>query len=127
MATTDEYHAFEYEYIEVRSEGIDSTLRAIGFAFDLRSPVPEIWETGYFNIATLPYHRWQFVRAHVKGKHGWVDPQKGVNYNSGWFSIPAEVNDFPLMLNACLAEVKLRLEAEAQAEEDRAKLAAGRT
>ena len=29
------------------------------------------------------------------------------------------------MLNSCLVEVKLRLEAEAQAEEDRAKLAAG--
>ena len=127
MATT-EYNTFEYDDFEVHSEGDDSALRGIGFAFDLRSPVPEIWETGYFNIrsvAGLPHHRWQFVRAHVKGKHGWVDPQKAVNYDSGWSPIPAEVSDFPVMLNACLAEVKSRLEAEAQAEEDRAKLAAG--
>ena len=125
MAATGEYHASEYDQIEVYSEGSDSALRAIGFAFDLSSPVPEKWQTGYFSVATLPHHRWQFVRAHVKGNHGWVNPQKGVNYDSDWFSIPAEVTDFPVMLNACLAEVKLRLEAEAQAEEDRAKLAAG--
>ena len=110
--------------IDVHHERGNSTLRVIGDAYDLNTPVPERWWTGYFNTVTLPSTRFQHVRAHAKGKSAWVNPQRGVNYTSHWFPIPSEVNDFPVMLNACLAGVKLRLETEAQIEEDRAKLAA---
>ncbi len=100
----------------VRSEGNDSILRAVGVSFDLKSPFPEKWEIGQLNTITLPNKPWQLVRARVIGK--------GANHNSSWFPIPSEVNDFPVMLNACLAEVKLRLESTTQIEEDRAKIAA---
>ena len=124
MATA-KYHGSEYSDVDVNYEGGDSTLRAIGYPFDLSTPIPGKWETGYFNTAILPSPRWQFVRAHVRGKHGRVAPRGGINYDSPWFTVPAQITDFPVMINACLAEVKLRLEAEAQAEENRAKLAAG--
>ena len=74
---------------------------------------------------SFPSSTYHNIGVYVEGKSGSVYPRDGVNYGSRWYSIPAEVNDFPAMLNACLAGVKLRLESEAQAEEDRAKLAAG--
>jgi len=110
--------------IDVHNERGNSTLRVIGETYDLHTPVPQHWWTGYFNTVTLPSTRFQHVKAHVNGKSGWVNPQRGINYTSRWFTIPPEVNDFAVMLNACLAEVKLRLETEAQVEEDRSKLAA---
>ena len=110
--------------IGVRKESGDSTLRMIGVTYDLNSPVPERWWTGYFNTVELPSPRFQHVRVFASGEGSWVRPTLGVNYTSPWFLIPPRVNDFPVMLNACLNNVKLRLETAAQMERDRTKLAA---
>ena len=92
-------------------EGDASSLRVIGDIYDLASPVTA-W--GWF-----PDPQYQYARVKARGGLG-----AGVHLYSPWFPIPAEVNDFPVMLNACLAGVKLRLETEQQLEENRAKLAA---
>ena len=118
---------FEYaRTIEAPHEPGESGVRVVGDLFDLNTPIPNLWRSGGYDSVFLPssfYHNLGVV-AHNLGIM--ADKYRGgVNPGSRWFSIPAEVNDFPVMLNACLAGVKLRLEAEAQAEEDRAKLAAG--
>ena len=117
-------NSFDQDSIDVHYEHSNSALRVIGNTYSLNTPVPEQWQTGYFNIVILPSAYYQHVRAHANGEGSWVNPQGSINYTSRWFPIPPEVNDFPVMLNACLAEVKLRLETEAQMEDDRAKLAA---
>ena len=116
--------SFDHRTIDVYNESGDSTLLVIGHTYDLNTPVPGLWETGYFNTVTLPSIHYEYVKVHVNGRGSWVNPQDGVNYTSQWFPISSEVNDFPVMLNACLAGVKLRLETGAQIEEDRVKLAA---
>ena len=118
---------FEYaRTIEAPHEPGELGVRVVGDLFDLNTPIPDLWRSGGYRSVSLPssfFHNLGVV-AHNLGvmadKYG-----GGVNPGSRWLSIPAEVNDFPVMLNACLAGVKLRLEAEAQAEGDRAKLAAG--
>ena len=119
-----EKNSFDVYDIGVRKESGDSTLRIIGVTYDLNSPVPERWWTGYFNTVELPSPRFQHVRVFASGEGSWVRPTLGVNYTSPWFLIPPRVNDFPVMLNACLNNVKLRLETAAQMERDRTKLAA---
>ena len=119
-----EKNSFDVYDIGVRKESGDSTLRVIGVTYDLNSPVPERWWTGYFNTVELPSARFQHIRVFASGEGSWVHPTLGVNYTSPWFLIPPRVNDFPVMLNACLNNVKLRLETAAQMERDRTKLAA---
>ena len=119
-----EENSFDVYNIGVRKESGDSTLRIIGVTYDLNSPVPERWWTGYFNTVELPSPRFQHVRVFASGEGSWVRPTLGVNYTSPWFLIPPRVNDFPVMLNACLNNIKLRLETAAQMERDRTKLAA---
>ena len=106
------------ERVSVRYEPGESALRAVGDTYDLTDPVSDNWLIGGYYGVTLPSTRWHHVQVRPSGG------PTGVNYPSRWFPIPTEVNDFPVMLNACLAGVKLRLETEAQLEEDRAKLAA---
>ena len=102
---------------EVSYEPGNSALRVVGGTFGLDDAVPDYWRPAGGSRVVLPHPRYK----HVRTMAAWPD---GVNQYSRWFSTPAELNDFPVMLNSCLAGVKLRLETEAQLEEDRAKLAA---
>ena len=120
-----QYHHYGRHTVEAPHEPGDSALRVVGDLFDLNTPIPNDWRTGFYGSVFLPSTTFHSLGLSVKGKSSSVYPSDGVNYGSRWFSVPSEVNDFPVMINACLAEVKLRLEAEAQAEEDRGKLAAG--
>ena len=49
-----------------------------------------------------------------------------VNNRSPWFSLPANVNDFNLLMNDCLAGIKQRLENAAKLEETRQRVEAER-
>ena len=49
-----------------------------------------------------------------------------VNNRSPWFSIPANINDFNLLMNDCLAGIKQRLENAAKLEETRQRVQAER-
>ena len=100
----------------------NSSLRVVGDLFDLNTPIPNGWRIGSFYSVYLPSTTYYNLGVYVKVKFG---ESPGINSGSRWFPIPAEVNDFPVMLNACLAGIKLRLETEAQSEEDRVKLVAG--
>ena len=122
----------EYGYndhtVDAPHEPANSALRVVGDLFDLNTPIPNGWRTGsYYSVYSvyLPSTIYHNLGVYVEGKSGQRLPVDGINSGSRWFPIPAEVNDFPVMLNACLAGIKLRLETEAQAEEDRAKLVAG--
>ena len=117
---------FHYDHtVDAPHEPGESAVRVVGDLFDLNTPIPNRWRTGFYGTVSFPSTTWHNLGVYVEGKSGAVYPLDGVNYGSRWFSIPAEVNDFPVMVNTCLAGVKLRLEAEAQAEEDRGKLTAG--
>ena len=49
-----------------------------------------------------------------------------VNNRSPWFSVPANINDFNLLMNDCLAGIKQRLENAAKLEETRQRVEAER-
>ena len=119
-----QYYDYDHTVETLHGPG-DSSLRVFGDPFDLNTLISDRWRTGVYSNVRLPSSTYHNIGIYVGGKSGYMYPRDGVNYGSRWFPIPAEVNDFPVMINACLAEVKLRREAEAQAEEDRAKLAAG--
>ena len=110
--------------VEARHEPGESAVRVVGDSFDLNTPIPNQWRTGLFSSVWFPSTTYHNLGVYVPARSNYGSRVDGINYWSRWFSIPAEVNDFPVMLNACLAGVKLRLETEAQIEEDRAKLAA---
>ena len=102
-------------------EGDNTSLRLLGNLYSLNNSIPEQWRpiANEYYVRNLRDHR--TVQLIVRD---WGVNSKGVNHDSRKLSIPSEVNDFLVMLNACLAEVKLRLDTDAQLEEDRAKLAA---
>ena len=50
----------------------------------------------------------------------------GINNESSWLPMPANINDFNLLMNDCLAGIKQRLENEAKLEETRQKVEAER-
>ena len=54
------------------------------------------------------------------------DAQYGINTESIWLPMPANINDFNLLMNDCLAGIKQRLENEAKLEETRQKVEAER-
>ena len=54
------------------------------------------------------------------------DAQQGINTESNWLPMPANINDFNLLMNDCLAGIKQRLENEAKLEETRQKVEAER-
>ena len=115
---------YHYDHtVDAPHEPGNSAFRVVGDLFDLNTPIPNRWRTGFYDSVILPSSTFHNLGVYVEGKSGSSHPVDGVNYGSRWFSVPSEVNDFPVMLNACLAEVKLRLETEAQVEKDRAKLA----
>ena len=116
---------FSYDYtVEAPHEPGNSGLRVFGDLFYLDTPIPNRWRTGFYDSVSFPSTTFHNLGLYVEGKSNAVYPGDGVNYASRWFSVPPEVNDFPVMLNACLAGVKLRLETEAQMERDRTRLAA---
>ena len=102
-------------------EGDNTSLRLFGNLYSLNSSIPEQWHpiANEYYVRNLRDHR--TVQLLVRD---WGVNSKSVNHDSRKLPMPSEVNDFPVMLNACLAGVKLRLETEAQMEEDRGKLAA---
>ncbi len=101
-------------------EGGNSSLRMLGYLYSLNDRIPEEWSPR--SSSGLYGQLWNYRNVLLRNNDWGGD--RSVNYTSRWLPIPPEINDFPVTLNACLAGVKLRLETEAQVEEDRAKLAA---
>ena len=101
-------------------ESGNSSLRILGYLYSLSSRIPEHWYPwqGKSHHDLRDYRDIQLITQYGSKE------SKSINHTSRRLPIPPEVNDFPVMLNACLAGVKLRLETEAQMEEDRGKLAA---
>ena len=95
-------------------------MRMLGYLYSLNDRIPEEWSPR--SSSGLYGQLWNYRNVLLRNNDWGGD--RSVNYTSRWLPIPPEINDFPVTLNACLAGVKLRLETEAQVEEDRAKLAA---
>ena len=55
-----------------------------------------------------------------------IGESSSVNNRSPWFSFPANINDFNLLMNDCLAGIKQRLENAAKLEETRQRVEAER-
>ena len=99
----------------------DNSLLIVGNLYSLDSPIPNEWRPmkhDYFFDYPYNLHEQRTVQLVT------YESFFSVEHASSKFPVPPEINDFPVMLNACLAGVKLRLETRAQIEEDRAKLAA---
>ena len=73
-----------------------------------------------------PHKRYNFMRirlSHYARNGGWGEAR---NHISPWLPIPANVADFNLLMNDCLAGIKQRLENEAKLEETRQRVEAER-
>ena len=89
-------------------------------------PTKRVWGYGYLDggnelscIYPGDYHA---LRINIPDR----DAQYGVNTESSWLPMPANINDFNLLMNDCLAGIKQRLENEAKLEETRQKREAER-
>ena len=101
--------------------------------YSVNSSVPE---RSFWVTYTYPNSGWYYDQDAYQGDyhalkidvsqsdgHGRVD---GINNESNWLPMPANINDFNLLMNDCLAGIKQRLENEAKLEETRQKVEAER-
>lgn len=89
-------------------------------------PTQRVWGYGYFDesneLSGLYPGDYHALRIGIPDR----DAQYGVNTESSWLPMPANINDFNLLMNDCLAGIKQRLENEAKLEETRQKVEAER-
>ena len=96
----------------------ENSLLIPGHMYGLDSPITGKWLPNTYALGYTPYI---LPNAQAVQLVTYADGFS-IKHASRKLPLPPEVNDFPVMLNDCLAGVKLRLEAETQAEQDRAKL-----
>ena len=97
----------------------------IGPSFTLDSSVPQSagWQGGrYYPDSTEPA-RYAVLKVLIYDND---DKYESVNRESKWLPMPANINDFSLLMNDCLAGIKQRLENEAKLEETRQRVEAER-
>ena len=96
--------------------------------YSVNSSVPEriLWGYSWLSLTNYSgsnyasdYHA---LRINIPDR----DAQYGINTESIWLPMPANINDFNLLMNDCLAGIKQRLENEAKLEETRQKVEAER-
>ena len=97
----------------------------IGPSFTLDSSVPQSagWQYETRSPDGISPAQYAILRVRVYGSDG---KYEAVNQYSNWLPMPANVNDFNLLMNDCLAGIKQRLENEAKLEETRQRVEAER-
>ena len=95
--------------------------------YSVNSNVPErsLWASSYLQHYGGGYIQDSYPSDYQALKLDY-DYGYGLNFESSWLSMPANIADFNLLMNDCLAGIKQRLENEAKLEEARQKVEAER-
>ena len=97
--------------------------------YSVNSSVPErsIWRYDTESHYPSDYHALKINALKItRIPMSYQDDRHGINSESNWLPMPANINDFNLLMNDCLAGIKQRLENEAKLEETRQKVEAER-
>ena len=99
-----------------------SIILNVGYLYTLNDSIGEspVWITDEY-VSYWP-HIADVLRIEFNGESS----SSSVNNRSPWFSFPANINDFNLLMNDCLAGIKQRLENAAKLEETRQRVEAER-
>ena len=97
----------------------------IGPSFTLDSSVPQSagWQRETYYPDSIKPARYAVLKVLIDDND---DKYESVNRESKWLPMPANINDFSLLMNDCLAGIKQRLENEAKLEETRQRVEAER-